>query len=206
MSPEQAKGLKTLDHRTDIWSLGAVLYEALTGRPPFSELETFGQLILAICSRAPPALDRLAPDVSPLVAAIVERAMQIEPDDRFATADDMLANITALLPDGIEIRDVNLVGLTGEVMPFERPAPPPRTRREGARAPDVSTPAPNTLKSLEPPEVGSPRATTPISPRREPDSAQTLPSAGSSRNGARAGNRWWMPTTRAWSRPWWGWC
>src|SRR5262245_46778563 len=65
MSPEQIRGLRTLNHRTDIWSLGAVLYQALAGRPPFAECETVGQLMVAICSQEPPPLDQVAPWIQP---------------------------------------------------------------------------------------------------------------------------------------------
>ncbi|HXK20267.1 MAG TPA: serine/threonine-protein kinase, partial [Polyangiaceae bacterium] len=65
MSPEQAKGLRSIDQRTDIWSLGAVLYQALTGRTPHHDLETLGQLIIAICSEAPAPVQDFAPWVSP---------------------------------------------------------------------------------------------------------------------------------------------
>ena len=54
MSPEQAQGAKDIDARTDIWSIGAVLYETLTGQSPFADADNLGTLILAICSQPPP--------------------------------------------------------------------------------------------------------------------------------------------------------
>ncbi|XXS76220.1 serine/threonine-protein kinase [Sorangium sp. So ce131] len=53
MSPEQARGLSDIDYHTDLWSLGVVLYRALSGRIPHEHVEAFGDLIMAICSVSP---------------------------------------------------------------------------------------------------------------------------------------------------------
>ncbi len=100
MSPEQARGKKDLDHRTDIWSLGVVLYEALTGSTPHGHVETFGELILQICSAVPRHVQELAPWVPPEVAAIVHRALALDPAQRFASAVEMADAIGAQLPAG----------------------------------------------------------------------------------------------------------
>ncbi len=110
MSPEQAKGLRTLDHRTDIWSVGAVLYTMLAGFPPFEEFETVGQIIVAICSAPPSDLKRVAPDVPDDVAAIVHRALRMNPAERYGTARDMYEAIFELLPAGARIPEQELFG------------------------------------------------------------------------------------------------
>ncbi len=102
MSPEQAQGAKDIDARTDIWSIGAVLYETLTGRSPFCDADNLGKLILAICSKPPPRPSSLAP-VSPELEAIVMRCLSIERDQRFASTDDLLDELYELEPEGAKV-------------------------------------------------------------------------------------------------------
>jgi serine/threonine protein kinase len=88
MSPEQLTG-RRVDARTDVYSLGATLYETLASRPPFDgdDLATLGA---AIVSGPPPApLRSLAPRVPEVLAAVVHRALARDPDARFATAKDL---------------------------------------------------------------------------------------------------------------------
>ena len=73
MSPEQARGAGEVDARADVWSLGVVLYELLSGRKPF-EGEQFLQVIYEILSTEPPPLARRAPGLPPKLVAAVERA------------------------------------------------------------------------------------------------------------------------------------
>jgi serine/threonine-protein kinase len=109
MSPEQAQGLKTVDHRTDVWSLGAVLYEVLAGKTPHHRAETLGQLIIAICSAPPVPIQQLAPMVPQAAADIVHRALQLDPKDRFQSVAEMRDAIRRLLPQGTSLSEAMLV-------------------------------------------------------------------------------------------------
>jgi eukaryotic-like serine/threonine-protein kinase len=111
MSPEQARSTKNVDHRTDLWSMGVVLYQAIAGRTPYEHISGLGDLILALCSDLPPPVQQFAPWVEPDVAALVDRALRVDVRERFQTADEMLAAIKAIVPDGIEIRDDMMVPL-----------------------------------------------------------------------------------------------
>ena len=87
MSPEQCKGAGTLDHRTDIYSLGVMLFEMLAGRPPFIA-EGVGELFAKhMLEEAPPLLD-FAPHVPPHMAAAVMKSLQKEPRDRFESMEE----------------------------------------------------------------------------------------------------------------------
>ncbi len=86
-SPEQARDPRVVDLRTDLYALGAVLFHAVTGRPPFtgSRLEAFRKVL----SEPPPRLADLVPSVSEHLDAIVDRLLAKEPQDRYQTGEDV---------------------------------------------------------------------------------------------------------------------
>src|SRR5580704_11818525 len=87
MSPEQCKGAGTLDHRTDIYSLGVMLFEMLAGRPPFVA-EGVGELFAKHMLEEAPQLTDFAPNTPPHMAAAVMKALCKEPRDRFQSMDE----------------------------------------------------------------------------------------------------------------------
>jgi eukaryotic-like serine/threonine-protein kinase len=91
MSPEQARG-QEVDARTDLWSLGVVLYEAVAGRPPF-EGSTASDVISAILSKEPPPLARYARDVPESLEWIVTKALTKDKEERYQTAKEMLVDL-----------------------------------------------------------------------------------------------------------------
>jgi tRNA A-37 threonylcarbamoyl transferase component Bud32 len=96
LSPEQVQGRRDIDARSDVYAMGALLYEAISGRLPFDE-ETLGALMLAIITSDPPPLASLRRDVPASVAAIVHRALARDRAQRFATAREMREALSAAL-------------------------------------------------------------------------------------------------------------
>lgn len=89
MSPEQAKSAKHVDHRTDIWSLGAALYQTLTGVSMWQGKESVGEIIVAICTEPIPNVQDRAPWVPAELADIVHRMVQRPPESRFASVEEL---------------------------------------------------------------------------------------------------------------------
>ena len=97
MSPEQARGLETLDFRCDLWALAVLAYEALTQRIPF-EGETVEDIFLSICTfRVVPIATRRQ-DLPPATEAFFARAFAPKLDDRFGTAAELTAAFESLVP------------------------------------------------------------------------------------------------------------
>jgi eukaryotic-like serine/threonine-protein kinase len=102
MSPEQASGTQEADQRSDIYSVGVIMYESLTGHVPFDGA-TFNQLMFKIVLSDVPALESLVPDVDPAFASLVRKAMARDVSQRFQSTEEFVAALDAWSHSGAAV-------------------------------------------------------------------------------------------------------
>ena len=130
MSPEQTSG-KDVDHRTDIWALGVVLYRMVTGQIPFKG-HYDAAILYSILNEEPEPLTAVRSGVSPELERIIQKALAKEPDERYPRMDELIADLRALQRGG----EGPLPSLAGVTAPREVQKPSAR-----AKTPPVTTPA-----------------------------------------------------------------
>jgi serine/threonine protein kinase/Flp pilus assembly protein TadD len=127
MSPEQARGM-AVDARTDIFSLGVVIYEMVAGRAPFGGA-TKSDLMVALLERDPPPLARFAPEAPAELERLVMKTLAKDRDERYQTAKDLLIDLKRLkqklvVDAAIERSSApDVKGADGESKPHGGPAP-----------------------------------------------------------------------------------
>lgn len=141
MSPEQARGQRDVDRRTDVWGMGATLFEALSGQLPFDGPNV--HVIMAqVLVAAPTPLRELAPHVPAGVAAVIDRAMRPRREERWPT---MLALRDALVRETAGARETLASPSSVELVPPEKPvetadAPDDDSHRVSWTAPEMRLP------------------------------------------------------------------
>lgn len=173
MSPEQVRGLKTIDHRTDIYSLGALTFTMLTGTLVFDG-KTFGDLLFQICTEPLPKLTDAAPWLPEAVNDWFAKACARSPDDRFQTVQEMVEALAAAV--GLSSRATmpdteGLASLSPKLSPLpktpsspeaSRASPPPEAKPAVGR---ISGVAPTMLAAADAPAPAPGQSVAPSTPR-----------------------------------------
>lgn len=156
MSPEQIRGDK-VDHRTDIFSFGVILYEMLTGIRPFSG-DHMSQVIYNILDREPAPINYNDPRLAPDLQVIVSRCLAKEPDQRYQTFAEV-------------IQDLKKVRIKQKRSGSGQPVPAPNMARASAK--------PARAKVSRPPQPGSGQPQPPQHPSAPPQQAPQMGAPGS---------------------------
>jgi eukaryotic-like serine/threonine-protein kinase len=158
MSPEQLRRASAIDESSDIWSLGVVLFECLTGELPWGDCDGIGELVTAILTARLPLVQDLAPWVGPELAEIAQRALSRDPIERLKSASE--------LREGL----LKVVGGDPRLYLHEITGPDDQQRR--SLAPRLSLPAAVTTGTT--PHSGTPVAAT-VSPAPLARRSRSLP-------------------------------
>jgi len=156
MSPEQCRGAGEIDHRTDIYALGCVLFQLLCGRPPFIA-GTPGDMIASQIREEPPAPSTVFPGIGPELDAMVLKCLAKDPDARFQTMSELVRAGAAVTGDNHALETIPpmLPRKTGpestqDSMPPQVPTPRPSTGPVG-EMPNTTLGSASSIVTPQPP-------------------------------------------------------
>lgn len=158
IAPEKAQR-KSVDARADLYSLGVVLYEAATGKPPF-EAELGADLIRAHIEQPPPAPRSIRPEITPELEKVILKALAKKPEERFQTAKDFRAALLAVIPKELEKKPAPITSEQPLPEPIKMTQPPRQTESTPAAA--VSKSVMSTARPVSPPKAAPPVAAVPL--------------------------------------------
>jgi eukaryotic-like serine/threonine-protein kinase len=140
MSPEQLRSASTVDHRTDIWSLGMILFELLAGRPAF-ERESLALLMSAILNDPAPDVASIRPEVPPELSAVIQQCLVKDREHRFQNVGELAQALVPFAPHRSHwnIERISKASGLGSVMISSWPA---------ARVPSVPPSVPSVQSGL----------------------------------------------------------
>ena len=154
MSPEQAHGVPDLDARTDVWALGAVLFEMLAGRSPYEPKGRAHHTIMRIMTEEPPRLSTVAPWVPPAIARIVDASLAREREMRIPDCASFAELLEQAIPAAFRKEEPSVRPPTDDEVTVVAPLPKPdRSARTlpPARTPMATTPLPEQFSVYSPP-------------------------------------------------------
>ncbi len=199
MSPEQVSSAKSVDHRTDLWAMGLILYEALTGTYPFHG-ENPGEVLAAILTQPVPRLSSLRPDVPLELERAVHQAIARRREERFSSARDMIVALRRFASPRVqslllELEDAAPFAKTSPYIevPTERTGQTPRRATPDGGAAGAPAAARTAATRIEPaPSPDAPEGgdlPSDLGPRaaRVPTATESGVTLG---GGARRGGRW----------------
>ncbi len=147
MSPEQAKGKGNVDQRSDLWALGCIVFEMLTGRTVWDVEQGVAMILAQIASSPLPKATEFRPDLPPSFDSWLEKALARKPEARFSGADEFVVALQAALrPEEassagpITPEDPLPPAAAASPMPFRPPVAPGAAERSAARTTDPSQP------------------------------------------------------------------
>jgi len=132
MSPEQCLGTRAVDHRSDIYALGIIMFEMLAGHPPFVS-EGFGELVNMHLNVRPPSLRDLNAEVTGPIEGLIMKALEKSPEARQRSATELQIDIRNAAGDSVMMRGISSPDLLSDTM---------RGNTAGARAAATTMPAP----------------------------------------------------------------
>ena len=139
MSPEQAKGDREIDSRSDIYALGVILFEMLTGKPPY-EADTPVGLVLKHITDPIPRITKINPELPPGLDHLIERALCKEADERYSTTGELAAALKGILMASTERPRHDVPTVPEEVLTFEGDEKDQLSLKEPVTPPDTPSP------------------------------------------------------------------